>query len=263
MPVSFVVYIDESGDEGFRFDKGSPRWFALSAVITQKPTDLETVKLVDRVRAEVLKKKDNDPLHFRELKHEQRIPFIHAIAEANLKSVSVLIHKPSITSTEIFQQKNRLYFYAARLLLERVSWYCGRHQNLVKEGDGSAQIIFSNRASMKYEEFRDYMNTLKLRTKLNNYNIDWGIIKSDQIEAHNPKLMGLQLADAVASGFFYGVNLNQYGFAEERYARMLKTVVFNREGQFKGYGLKFWPRECEAKVQEETYLNWLKTEYNF
>ncbi len=120
MVASFVVYIDESGDEGFQFDKGSSKWFVLSAAITHKATDLATVKLVDTVRA-TLGRKDNAPLHFRGLKHEHRLPFLHEIAQADLKTVSVFIHKPAIRNVELFQQRNRLYFYAVRLLLERIS----------------------------------------------------------------------------------------------------------------------------------------------
>src|SRR6266496_2764834 len=123
-----MVYIDESGDEGFLFGKGSSTWFVLSGVVTQKTTDLNTVKLVDTVRT-TLGRKDQEPLHFRNLKHEHRLPFLHQIAQADLKTVSVLIHKPSIRNVELFQQKYRLYFYAARLLLERISWYCRDHKS--------------------------------------------------------------------------------------------------------------------------------------
>jgi uncharacterized protein DUF3800 len=47
MPCSYVVYVDEAGDEGFSFKSGSSEWFVLSAVLTLKAEDLETVKLVD------------------------------------------------------------------------------------------------------------------------------------------------------------------------------------------------------------------------
>lgn len=47
---TFIAYVDESGDEGFSFGRGSSDWFVLAAVITKQNNDLETVKLVDRVR---------------------------------------------------------------------------------------------------------------------------------------------------------------------------------------------------------------------
>ena len=36
---SFVVYVDESGDEGFKFqprESGSSRWFVMSAIVFRK-----------------------------------------------------------------------------------------------------------------------------------------------------------------------------------------------------------------------------------
>lgn len=263
MTASWVVYIDESGDEGFLFSKGSPDWFVVSAVVTQKAADLETVKLVDHVREQVLNRKDHEPLHFRKLKHEHRIPFLHVLSQADLKALVVLIHKPSIRNVEIFQQKNRMYFYAARLLFERVSWYCRDHMTTKTPGDGTAEIIFSNRGGMKYEEFRQYMDRLQHQTEFGDVQIDWNVIKRDQITAYAAKRMGLQLADAVASGFFFGVQLSQYGFVEDRYVRMLHPLMYKHSGRYAGYGLKFWPRETEMLFKTQSHMAWLREVYEF
>lgn len=259
MTPSFVVYIDESGDEGFQFGKGSSTWFILSAVITHKASDLQTVKLVDTVR-EILGRKDREPLHFRGLKHEHRLPCLQQIAQANLKTVTIFVHKKSIRDVELFQQRNRLYFYASRLLLERVSWYCRDHK---MDGDGTAEIIFSNRSGMKYEEFRAYLNVLKSQTAVFKVEVDWDVIKIDQITAFASKGMGLQIADAVASGFFFSTQLNHYGFIEDRYARMLKPVVYGHKGRYNGYGLKIWPHEHEPILKNESHLTWLQEVYGF
>ena len=45
MSATFVVYIDESGDEGFSFGKGSSEWFVLSAVVTKKAQNAETGRI--------------------------------------------------------------------------------------------------------------------------------------------------------------------------------------------------------------------------
>lgn len=69
-----VAYVDESGDEGFKFlplEQGSSRWFVLSALVTRKENDLQVVQLARQAR-EILKKEPKKPLHFRHLKHEQR-----------------------------------------------------------------------------------------------------------------------------------------------------------------------------------------------
>jgi hypothetical protein len=145
---SFVAYIDESGDEGFVFNadgSGSSRWFVLSAAVIRQANDLQTVSCLKEARA-VLQRLPKTPLHFVDLRHEQRIPYIRRVGELPVRVVSVLIFKPLIAEPEKFQNsKLRLYRYATRMLLERVSWLCRDHHN-EGVGDGSCEVIFSNRS---------------------------------------------------------------------------------------------------------------------
>ena len=257
---TYVVYIDESGDEGFRFNSGSSEWFIISSVIVRKAKDIETVKLIDDVRLQ-LNKPDKKPLHFRDMKHEQRLPFIKKIATAPLRTVTVLVHKPSLKEPEKFQERYRLYFYTVRYLFERVSWFCRDHKTNHDAGDGSAQIVFSNRSGMSYDELKSYFKTLQGQTGLD-VRIDWSVIKPEQIATFTAgKRMGLQIADAVASSFFYSVHLTQYGFTEDRYARMLKPVVYHRDGNYAGYGIKFWPRDVNERLASDERFGWFREMY--
>lgn len=248
MAASFVVYIDESGDEGFVFNKhqGSSHWFILSAVITRKSTDLETVKLVDTVRQR-LNRNDKNPLHFRKLKHEDRLPFVDEIAKSPLRCISILIHKPSIREQENFTTRFVLYFYAVRYLFERISWLC--RDNRLEEGDGTAEIIFSNRGGMSYEELRNYIDVLRSKP---NVSVDWSVIKNNLITAYpHEKRMGLQIADAVASSFYYSVQTTWQGFTEPRYVKILKPVVYNLGKKHRNYGVKVWPSEAESLINTD------------
>jgi len=104
MNPSFMVYIDESGDEGFVFNpdgSGSSRWFVLSAAIIRQTNDLQMVACLKEVR-QVLGKAPKTPLHFVDLKHEQRVPYIRRVGELPIRTVSVLIHKPAIVEPEKF-----------------------------------------------------------------------------------------------------------------------------------------------------------------
>jgi hypothetical protein len=261
---SFKVYIDESGDEGFVFKAptvGSSRWFVLSAAITRWEADLETVKLVDELR-KLLNKKPLQPLHFRTLKHEHRLPYVEKISQARLRTVSVLVHKPSLKEPDTFQGRFVLYYYTARYLLERISWFCRDHRLANDSGDGSAQVVFSNRGGMSYEELREYLRKLKARTELGEVRVEWSVVRPEQIQAMNhEKLMGLQIADAVASSLYFAVQQTPLGFTEPRYAQMLKPVIYHRAGQHLGYGLKFWPRETTELLNSEKTLEWIKLTY--
>jgi len=258
---SFVAYIDESGDEGFSFGGGSSEWFILSAVITRKENDLETVKLVDEIKL-ALGKEPKKPLHFRDLKHEQRIPFIDKISKSKLRLITVLICKPEIKSPEVFKERYRLYFYAVRYLFERISWFCRDKKTTHDLGDGSVKIIFSNKSNILYDEMKEYLNLLERRTEINDVRIDWNIIKESQIESLSAgKKMGLQIADAVASSFYYATNPSPYGYPEPRYAIMLQPVVYKHEGTYSGYGLKFWPSEVLEMLKINSNLNWVEQNY--
>lgn len=97
MPYSFVAYIDESGDDGWRFEHGSTRWFVVSAVVIKRRIDIETTRLVDRVRRDRFQRTDKNALHFRRLRHEQRVPYAEEIAAAQLRAISVMVYKPGLT----------------------------------------------------------------------------------------------------------------------------------------------------------------------
>lgn len=256
---SFRVYVDESGDEGFVFNpdgSGSSRWLVLSAVITRRERDLTVVKLMDDIRA-LLGRQPRQQLHFVKLNHAQRTAYARELgkAKALIRTVSILIHKPSIQEPETFQaQKHQLYRYACRLLLERVSWLCRDHR-IDGQGDGTAEIIFSNRGQMSYDDLRDYLARLREMSSSGEINIEWSAINPDSVRAvQHSQLAGLQLADAVASSAFAAVNANRYGDTESRYLLEALPVAYRHEGRLLGYGLKLWPGDLEALKTENPQL---------
>lgn len=253
MTTSFVAYIDESGCEGFTFlpgENGSSRWFVLSAVIVRKENDNLVVQLAREARG-LLKKEPKQALHFRNLRHEQRVPLARLIGNASLRTVNVLIHKPSITEPEVFQnQRFLLYRYATRLLAERISWLCRDHRR-TGMGDGRVELIFSNRSAMSYDELRDYLESLNGNPAAD-ARIDWNVIDPELIRAVNhDQLAGLQLADAVASGIFFAINKTQYGETEDRYLRLLAPTIYRHQQRVEGYGLKIW---CDDSAEIQRIL---------
>jgi len=249
--------VDESGDEGFIFKPdgaGSSRWLVLSAVVTRREHDMEVVKLMDEVRT-LLGRAPRQQLHFVKLGHTQRIPYARAIGMARIRTVSVLIHKPSIRDPETFQsQKHQLYRYACRLLLERVSWLCRDHRGK-GPGDGTAEVIFSNRGQMSYDVLRGYLTRLREMSNSGEINIDWTVIDPKAVRTvQHSQMAGLQVADAVASAAFAAVNTNQFGDTESRYLLALLPTCYRHEGQLLGYGLKFWPGDLATLEIENPQL---------
>lgn len=250
---TFIAYIDESGDEGFRFGEGSSDWFVLAAVILRRSTDREMLKLIDEVRDRINEHRKPEhrmppkkPLHFRNLKHEPRKYFVGQLGQADLRTACVMIHKPALTSPENFNTKSRLYFYMVRMLVERISWYCRDNRRKDNDGDGSVRLVFSNRASLDYEALRDYLKYLENNRIALDYRADVKVIRPDEMETYtHGRRVGLQLADAVASSFFYAVEPNAFGQTEDGYARLLLTRAYRHNRRLWGYGVKLMPREAE------------------
>ncbi|MCX6841973.1 MAG: DUF3800 domain-containing protein [candidate division WOR-3 bacterium] len=48
---SFVAYIDEAGDEGFKFGAGSSEWFVISAAVFRRKSQSAPVELMDSSEA--------------------------------------------------------------------------------------------------------------------------------------------------------------------------------------------------------------------
>ncbi|MCC5840516.1 MAG: DUF3800 domain-containing protein [Opitutales bacterium] len=243
---SFRAYIDESGDEGFVFREdgsGSSRWFVISALVIRTKNDHQVVGCLKDTR-KLLGKPPKHPLHFVDLRHEQRVPYVRRVGQLPARTISVLIHKPSILEPEIFQnEKFRLYRYATRLLLERVSWLCRDHR-IAEEGDGTCDLLFSNRSIMSYKDMRDYLRHLLNRSgdQPEEVQIDTSVIRPDDIRAvEHSKLAGLQAADAVASSMHFAVRKNRYDETEPAYAKLLRKTIYKHKGHLEGYGLKTWP----------------------
>jgi hypothetical protein len=241
---SFRVYVDESGDEGFTFHatgEGSSRWFVLSAVVVRHENDLQLVQAVKAARV-ALGKKEKEALHFVKLDHHKRLAWSQAVAKCPIRSVSILIHKPSLANPELYKANSyHLYRYASRLLMERVSWFCREMYDPAK-GDGFAEIVFSNRRRMSYADIQEYWRRLQSGPDAAAVKIEWAHLDPNRISAVNhDQLAGLQIADCVASAHYSAVTLDRYGNAEPRYCQAMSRVLYRYSKRAFGYGLKFWP----------------------
>jgi hypothetical protein len=265
MASSYMVYIDESGDEGFNFSgpRNSSEWFILSAAVLRRSAETELLHMWRQVRQD-LGKPHGYTLHFRCLKHEQRVAVASRVAYGRLRAISVICHKPSLTDTEYLRTKSALYFYLSRYLFERISWLC-RDARIPDDGDGSAQIIFSNRSGMSYDSIQEYLQRLQAKSQAGgDIQIDWAVIKAEHLTAVPHRLRdGLQVADAIASSLWQAFEVNRYGFTEDRYARELMRITYRKNNRKDekaiGYGIKVWPGEKLAVMKSDHRYDWLFT----
>jgi hypothetical protein len=77
-----------------------------------------------------------------------------------------------------------------------------------------------------------------------NVQIDRAVIDPERIRSvEHSKLAGLQVADAVASGFHFALKVNRYGETEPAYLPHLKKTIYRHKDTALGYGLKVWPED--------------------
>jgi len=235
--MSYIVYIDESGDEGFK--ESSSKYFCFGAIVIKKENDLILPRLQKEILGKISQNK-NSPLkniHFASLKHDQRKDICDSMIANKLpiRSFIVISDKHSISkelANDFNKEKSKLFHYLARHLLERISWF-------VRDDRGSdskkvAEIIFSNRKQLKLEKIEEYLNRLKSDKSCK---IDWSAFGDVGVRNHN-QLAGLQFADVFATAYrhyaFEGLSLG----VDTGYAKSLKPFFYKRAKAIEGYGLK-------------------------
>lgn len=262
MAHSFIAYIDESGDDGLPGHYrqpgargGASNWLTIGAVVWRQSRDLDAVRWAKEIQAQMGQKK-SATLHFADMRHEQRVMAINGICRRNMRLTTVIANKP-IIPPGIYVQKNQLYHYMSRYLIERLSWLCRDHRPKVPEGDGRLKIVFARRGGMSTDDFKGYLQRLKDADDPA-VKIHWPVIDIDGIEAHDqPARFGLQLADLAVSGLTWALEPDFYGNCEPRFARALKPIVYHRGGNYMSYGTKMVPGhdQLQFSLEQQPFLD--------
>jgi hypothetical protein len=247
MAHSFIAYIDEAGDDGMTGKYrvagrrgGSSHWLTIGATVWRLSRDLDAVGWAKGIIAQMPEQRRNQPLHFKDMEHPQRVMAISALTNQPMRCLAVFANKPVIPEG-MYPDKNQLYHYMCRYLIERLSWLCRDMRPSVPEGDGKVKIIFSRRRAMNYDDFQGYVQKLK-DMNAQDIRIHWPVIDIGGIEAHDHGTrFGLQIADLVVSGLSAALEPDLYGNVESRFAKMLRPHVYSRNGNYLSYGAKIVP----------------------
>jgi hypothetical protein len=252
----FIAYVDESGDEGMKFEKGSPRWFVLSAVVIENDpqTRQRLCQLIDEVRDAINQGRQEQhriphkkPLHFRDLKHDDRKFFCMKIGQLEeICTVSVLCYKPSLHPLP----KERLYYYLLRFLVERTALYC-RSQSDQDDPLPKLRLVLSNRGGLRQSEVNEYFHRVWYDDAAEKVIIQKSAILEDISVQSSGKAVGLQLADAVASSYFYSVEPNRYYMVEVAYLRYIIQRAYCSGHKVIGCGIKLFPDDALNQLPDE------------
>lgn len=164
--VRILVFIDDSGDPGFKIEKGSSKAFVICCVIFDDELDAEKCAVRIKELRRELKKTDNFEFKFNKCSKDYRIKFLKAIKDFNFKIRAIIMPKDAIYSEELRSSKTSFYNYTIKMVLKHSS---GKIKNAKIRLDGHGDRIFRkelltylrksldsiNRGMIKNLRFRD------------------------------------------------------------------------------------------------------------
>lgn len=113
-----LVFIDESGDAGFKFDSGSSRYFVLTAVIFDDDLEAERVALAIKLLKRDLKASDQFEFKFNGTDPARKVKFFQTVAPGAFRVRALIIDKQFIRLADLRTDKGLFYNYAVKLLLK-------------------------------------------------------------------------------------------------------------------------------------------------
>lgn len=264
----FIAYVDEAGDEGFgKLGSDEPtaqsQWFSIGACIVSEDNNRLIVSWRDEIMS-AFKNKNNRDLHFRDLKHDQRVHACATIAKKPIGACIVSSAKKTLleaSERDVFKKKQHLYNYLTRLLLERITDACSKRAAAIGE-QAHLRVLFSRRKGTDYEQMRDYLRFLRDgREKLQPIrSIDWSVLDPEDIAVENHKVRaGLQVADLFTSAVWKALEPNGYGRCEDRYAREIASRLLKSDGNALNYGFTLIPpySKCPLNAEQRSFVDWL------
>lgn len=264
-PCRFVAYIDESGDTGLhnvrpRSPSGASEWLILSCFLIRAERDSSVPTWVNEIKGQFRNHQRPD-LHYSALIPVKKAIACQALATKPCRLFVVMSNKRNI---EGYRNPNLddgnkawLYWFMARLLLERVTEYCHLATHDRERGSVVLRIVFSRRGGLRYIDFVNYLRKLQRQSRagmlvLGQGDLTWSLIDFDEIRVlDHSQRAGLQLADIGAAAFFQAVERNRPAECDPQYAKMLKGVVARRGRSALSFGIKTMPELSSMDLSQQ------------
>jgi len=147
-----LIFVDDSGDPGFKIDKGSSKTFVICCVIFDD--ELEAEKTAIKIKELRRKLKFSDFYEFKFNKCNRRIRelFLKTVVNSKFRIRAIVMPKNIIVSEELQRSKESFYNYTIKMVLKH---NFGTIKNAKIRLDGHGDRIF-RRELLTY--LRKYLN---------------------------------------------------------------------------------------------------------
>ncbi len=113
-----LVFIDDSGDPGFKLQKGSSLVFIIGCIIFDDELEAEKTAIAIKELRRKLKKSDFFEFKFNKAKREIRLEFLEKISRFKFRIRAIVFEKTKIKSLELKTSKQSFYNYAIKMVLK-------------------------------------------------------------------------------------------------------------------------------------------------
>ena len=203
-----LVFVDESGDTGFKFDRGSSERFVVTLVIFSQVEDAHAAEeRLAQLRHELSLQKAFE-FHYAHNSMKVRDALFVAVKDLRFSYCSIAINKQKLEGPG-FRFKESFYKYACRLVLQNAKTHL-ENAKIVIDGSGS-------------REFRQQLGSY-LRRHMNDREDEIVRIKKVQLEDSKKNSL-IQLADMVCGAVAHELAGKESGKRHCRHIRQAKLRV--------------------------------------
>lgn len=113
-----IIFIDDSGDGGFKFEKGSSKFFIIAAVIFDDNLEAEKAAVAIKELRRALNFSDHVEFKFNKSRRDIREKFFKAITKFNFRIRSIIVDKRKIYSRELKTNHEKFLSFVIKNLLK-------------------------------------------------------------------------------------------------------------------------------------------------
>jgi len=133
-----LVFIDDSGDPGFKLKAGSSRFFVIALVIFDDNLEAEKAALAIKELRRDLRFPDNMEFKFHKSRWQVRVKFLKTVKQYNFRVRCIVFDKIKIHSDELKHNKSSFYSYAIKQVLKHSRGIVGA--NIKIDGSGGREF---------------------------------------------------------------------------------------------------------------------------
>lgn len=155
-----LIFIDESGDSGFKIDKGSSAFFVVSLVIFENHEEALFCDIeIDKLKKELSWNK-NSEFHFKNNSDKIREIFIKRVSDFNFYYGCIVIDKKNYFFSKTLHSKSLFYQQVYQLAFEQIKENLHKAIVLIDK-NGGADFIDELKKSLKFVFNKNFANSIK------------------------------------------------------------------------------------------------------